>query len=155
MKEAPGSSETSVLTRATRRNNPEDTNLHSHRREYLKSYMENICSCVSTGLKIERNEHHSCYTYRLQNTSVVTSLTPKHWILLKRPQFISWPWDFGRFKNLQINFRVYKGTSLGRMNDQINKSQTFKQISVSCISSSHLLVGLIVRCVDERWWSKK
>jgi hypothetical protein len=39
MKGALSSSETAVLTRATRRNNPDDTILHSHRRENLKSYM--------------------------------------------------------------------------------------------------------------------
>jgi hypothetical protein len=39
MKEAQSSSETSVLTRTTWRNVPEDDILHSHRSENLKSYI--------------------------------------------------------------------------------------------------------------------
>jgi hypothetical protein len=38
MKEALNCSETSVLTRATQRNIPECTIIHSHHRENLKSY---------------------------------------------------------------------------------------------------------------------
>jgi hypothetical protein len=42
MKEASGSSLTSVLTRATRRNISGDSFLHSHSRENLKSYIHSI-----------------------------------------------------------------------------------------------------------------
>jgi hypothetical protein len=70
--EALSSSETSILTRATWRNIPEDAILHSHRSENLKSYIVSglMIGCTELLQLLNRSE---VYAVTVLHTSYITT----------------------------------------------------------------------------------
>jgi hypothetical protein len=80
------SSDTSVLTRATRRNIPEDGNLHSHRREDLKSYM-NVYSVVGSAVLMylaTDGDFHMTLTQLMKNVQLFDGVTSDVRLVLQR-----------------------------------------------------------------------
>jgi hypothetical protein len=77
-KEALSSSKMSVLTRATWRKIPEDTILHSHRRENLKSYNRYSVFSSNRAAKPSFTEKIQCTTSYTHTRAHARTHTPTH-----------------------------------------------------------------------------
>jgi hypothetical protein len=72
------SSETSVLTRTTRRNIPEDSIIHSHRRENLKCYIKSTVLLVHAVTYVAANGRTANLSAHFRIKGMVSMWLTKH-----------------------------------------------------------------------------